>query len=277
MLNFKRPTPARLAASAATLVMLFTPAIAAAQIGAIAAVPGGDGEQGDLIATPIFAGSAMILPQGRFSAGVYGVGLTASGRVDGTPFTYDATAAQLSAGVAFAPFDRLMFGATIIPVIRREFTISNGLSEDESGRGDAFVYGTYQLFRTPNRQTALAANASVGFPTSEVGFGNWGTSIGLGLSLSHRMDRLSFHGAGGVGLPQDDRDGKTGFSYTGAVVMQAAPIVSLSAEVLGASSDGFNSVDAGGGARFRVLTNVVSPNNTRPYDVAGVIGVTVAP
>lgn len=279
------PWNLRTRACVAALLFLIAGAVpAAAQIGAIGAVPGVGGAEGGYAGSPIFTESAAVLPSGRMSVGAHFAAVSQKAVLEGTEL--DVTVSQLLAGASFSPVDRLMIGVRASPYISLEASSEFG-SMEETGRGDASIDARYQLWRAPGGQTQLAANATLQVPIGDDLFGAAGAAVGIGAALSHQIDRLGLHGAVSAGVPLDEADGETVINFSAAGVFGVHPRVWLNLEMIGVTANGEHVVNVAPGARIGlgqrvfldagVLLNASTSFGQAPFDNAFVIGASFVP
>jgi hypothetical protein len=253
---------------------------AAAQIGAIGAAPAIFSNTDQTVAAaPILGESAYVLGRGQFGAtALYGL---TSGSLDLFATQIDYSYSQVVLAAFYAPSDRVTLGIAAAPYLAYSFT-SGGESADTSGRGDLSLYAKTRLWTSSAGVTSLGAYGSVALPVGETGFGHEGVLAGLGLALSHHIDRVTLHASGGFAYPTKEVDGKTTVNFAGAAVIGASPAVNLDVELLGAHSDGEYVIDVAPGARVRLgtsfflsaamLFNASTSLAAKPYDHALVIG-----
>lgn len=253
---------------------------AAGQIGAIGAAPAVFSNTDQTVAAaPILGESAYLLGRGQFGAtALYGL---TSGSIDILTTQVDYSYSQFVVAAFYAPSDRITLGIAAAPYLAYSFE-SQGMSADTSGRGDVSLYAKTRLWTSSAGVTSVAAYGSAALPVGESGFGHEGVVAGLGLALSHHIDRVTLHASGGFAYPAKEVDGKTTVSFAGAAVAGLSPAVNLDLEVLGAHSDGEYVIDVAPGARVRLgkmfflsaamLFNASTSFDAKPYDHALVIG-----
>jgi hypothetical protein len=275
--------------SAATILVLVAAATpAAGQVGAIGGAPGGViAGSGDLARSPIFTESAYTLAKSSWSASAFG-GYTSGSFEDGVTTGTDFNFTQLLLGGFYAPSDRLTVGASLFAY--SSVSVSNSFgSADESGHGDASLYGKYQVWN--NGSTSIAGIASLGLPIGDDNFGAQGASFGLGGAISHNADRVSVHGSLGFTIPTDDTDGSTTTNFTGALMYAAQPKLTLGLELLGSTTkidvidERYTTIDLAPSARLSVgdrvfldgglIFNVSTSPGQSPYDYGFVFGATL--
>jgi hypothetical protein len=237
------------------------------QVGAIGAVPGGSASgAGALVGTPIFTNSALMLPKGRLGISGYGIYST----VSNTEYVFDvdgnveASRARttLFGSLGYGLSDQALIGVQLTPYasLSETLTVLDGPFQGEaidtstSGLGDAVLFAKYQVMRSANRATSVAAMANVSLPIGdyEKGFGSSGVAVGGGVAVSHQLGKVTLHGEGNVGFPLDDADGDPVFGVNGAGVFAVSPSVWLSGEVVSVISAGDFIALGAPGARFAV-------------------------
>ncbi len=290
------------AVTAACLVALAViPGDANGQVGAIGAAPMvvasgeslGVGTGAHALQPPIWTGSGMQVGAGQW-AGSATVAST-PGTVQLGPveagFNYD----QFVIGAFYAPSDRSTLGFSMFPYIGIGLEATGLGRKETSGRGDAAVFGKYQLWRSGNGKTRVSGVGSIQLPIGESGYGANGTVIGLGGAVSHQLERLSLHGSLSVAVPTDDQDGETAMNVSAAAVYGVSPRVALALELNRESTslaDGFGGtvdlayVHLAPGTRFRIgnslilttslLTTLSSSVDVKPFDYAFALGLELA-
>jgi hypothetical protein len=280
----------RMMCSVAGLAMMAGLALAgpvAAQIGAIGGAPGGAaaGSQATSRA-PLFGESGMVMGRGAWSFGAY-AGYT-SGSVDFVISEVNFSYTQILVGGFYGVTDKATIGAILFPhnMVSIDTELGNA---DESGMGDAQLYGKLQLASSADGNTTVAAIANISLPIGSDGFGANGAILGLRGAVSHSLENVSLHGNFGVGFPTDDEDGETTLFFGGAAVFAASPTVGIGAELIGSSAsfggERFTTIDLAPMARFRVgqrahidaglQFNVSSSFDPNPFDYALVAGFTI--
>jgi hypothetical protein len=239
--------------AAAAVASLIAVAPAAAQVGAIGGAPGAVAAgSGATARAPVFGESALVMPKGSWSAGMFGA--YASGGFDAGFGSTDFSFTQVLVGAFFAPSDRLTIGASLFPYVAVDVTSDFG-SGDESGRGDGSLYAKYQIANSGN--TSVAGALSIGLPIGDDNFGDEGASFGVAGIVSHTADRVSIHGALGVTVPTDELDGETTINFNGALMYAAQENLTIGIEMLGSTfsieeiDERFTSIDIAPGARLR--------------------------
>jgi len=260
---------------------------AAAQIGVIGGVPGGAvSGAGAASRAPLFGESGLVLGRGGWSLAGY-AGYT-RGSVDFVISEVDFSFTQILVGGFYGIADKAMVGAILFP--HNIVSVKTDFGDaDESGMGDAQLYGKLQLVSSSSGNTTLAAIANVNLPIGSEEFGASGAIIGLRGAVSHSLQTVSLHGNFGVAFPTDDEDGETTLLFGGAAVFAASPAVGLGAELIGSSTsfsgERYTTIDLAPMARFRVgqrahldagvQFNVSSSFDPNPFDYALVAGFTI--
>ena len=274
-------------AGLAMMAGLAQAAAVSAQIGAIGGAPGAaaSGSQATSRA-PLFGESGMVMAKGGWSFGAY-AGYTA-GSVDFVISEVDFSFLQILVGGFYAITDKATIGAILFP--HNTVSIESTLGDvDESGMGDAQLYGKLQLASSANGNTTFAAIANVSLPIGSDEFGASGAILGLRGAVSHNLQSVALHGNFGVGFPTDDEDGETTLFFGAAAVFAASPSVGIGAELIGSSAsfngERFTTIDLAPMARFRVgqrahidaglQFNVSSSFEPNPFDYAFVAGFTI--
>lgn len=265
----------RVAAITAATATAVAAAPASAQVGAIAAAPGGAiGGTEMTVRGPVVTESALMLPQGMWT-GSATVGVTGGSGFSGVAFDY--TYSQLLLGAFYGVSDNLLIGATIFPYAGFEVE-ALGLSEEQTGRGDATVYAKYRVLGSADGRTSVAIAGALGLPLGDDVFGAEGLVLGLAGTVTHNLPATSLHASAGVRMPTDEFDGETTLVWSAAAVYAASPKLSLAVELLGSRMstdlDTFSSVELVPAARYAVgrnvfLTGAVQFNvSSSPFDSA---------
>jgi hypothetical protein len=265
---------AAIMAAAGALQLAASPA-AHGQIGAIAAAPGGAMGGTELTTRgPVVTESALTLPRGAWT-GSATVGVTGGSGFSGVD--YDFTYSQMLLGVFFGLSDDFTIGATVFPYTGFEIE-ALGLTDEQTGHGDATLYAKYRLLGSNDTRTSVAVAGALGLPLGDELFGAEGTVLGVVGIVSHNLDRLALHASAGARIPTDEYDGETALIFTGAAVYPASPKLSLSLELIGSRMSTefatFRSVELAPAARFAVARNIFLTGalqfnvSSEPFDAA---------
>jgi len=195
--------------------------------------------QGTLERSPVFTPTAMVHDARGYSVGGFFGYLTfVEDLGDFGEFAVDLEVVGM--GGAYGVTDRITVGA-LLPYETVRFEFGEEEAED-SGLGDAAVFGKWQLYRSPDGPLRLTAVGAVTLPTGEddAGAGEE-TTVSIGGAASHEAERLSFHGSLTldfvVGREEEsdavEDEGDTAFRYSAAAVYQAADRFNLIGEFSG--------------------------------------------
>jgi hypothetical protein len=195
--------------------------------------------QGTLERSPVFTPTAMVHDARDYSVGGFFGYLTfVEDLGDFGEFAVDLEVVGM--GGAYGLTDRITIGA-MVPYETVRFEFGEEETED-SGLGNAALFGKWQFFRSRDAPTKLTAVAGLTLPTGEEDVGAAEeTTLSLGGAASHEGSRFSFHGSlaldfvigeeGGDGLEDEGSD--TAFRYSAAAVYQATDRLNLIGEFSG--------------------------------------------
>jgi hypothetical protein len=232
----------------AAVVGLLVPSAATAQFSVLG--------HGTLESSPVFTSGALVHDRGGFSIGGFFARVSDEEDTDFGTFSSDANV--FGFGGAFGVTDRITIGASV-PFVSVKGEIDGEELFDDSGLGDASLFAGWQLFRSSDDRTKLAALADVTFPTGseDIGLGE-ATTFGIGGAISHQAERVSAHASLGFDVVSldveegsDADDSFNVINYSAAIVYRATDMVNVSGELFGAKPEDVDASNAIGlGARL---------------------------
>ncbi len=249
----------RAAARAAALILLVAvavPAAAVAQIGAF----GGASSTPSIGDEAAHHGTPVLIESAAFPiAGAMGGSLQTSfttGSVDSPGFAFEYGVTQTAASLYYAVSDAFVVGVSFQPWGQVSLS-QGGVTESESGRGDAALYGKFRVWGSGDGRSTAAIAGAVGLPVSADGFGAEGVTLGITLAASRQLDGASLHAAAGVAIPTDEMDGDPVLSLGGGAMYRLGARASMGGELLARFSNGEYIADLAPTARFQISPRVV--------------------